>query len=205
MRRVRLDDSEAIDLLMDAERVRLFEPFLVAPLTVAQAAARRGLTPSAMAYWVKKFVRLGLLRAVESGKTPTYEATADEFVFDLMRGVPFEDVLRRQYSPTWDRMLGALVADYRHVSEDWVMRLYRDERGLIHREGVPEWMLNEPNRPWPPMALNTWGTLRMSKDVARAFQAALEEVVERFGAMASKATDDPEYILHVGFVKAPDE
>lgn len=60
-----IDTPEAVELLQDGRAYQFLLVFVGRDTTVKEAAAYKGVTTSIMAYWVKKFVSVGLLRETQ--------------------------------------------------------------------------------------------------------------------------------------------
>jgi len=72
--------SPAARVLADARKRRFLSPFLGRTRRLSEAAQELGVSPSRLAYWVRRFLALGLLERVERG----YRSTAEAYF------VPFE-------------------------------------------------------------------------------------------------------------------
>ncbi|BDP44450.1 hypothetical protein DAETH_44190 (plasmid) [Deinococcus aetherius] len=147
-------DPEVVALL-DGRRGRYFEPFLGQACTVPEAASSCGLRPNTMNYWVRKFERLGVVRASgvrkEGGRrVRTYRLVADQLVLlpPAAVSVPGEESPRREWDPLWERFMRGAVHTSLELADVWVARLYRDEGGRPRRDNFPRWHLDpSPSRP----------------------------------------------------------
>ncbi len=204
-------DPQAVLLLIDGRRGRLFEPFLAQDCTVPIAAAWCGLPSNVMRYWVQRFVQLGLLNpsGARSGRgrlIQTYRSVADAFLLlpPARMSVPNEADFRQQYDPLWSRFVLGAVRTSIEQADVWACLLYRDAAGHTVMENVPRTHLDASAPQEPLIGLNTWATVRLTATEAHALQAELDGVVERFVARARRDADTPRYLVHVGLVKEVD-
>lgn len=198
MERVKIADPEAVKILMDPSKIRLLAPFMTGACTVAQAAELTGYTQSALLYWVRRFVQLGLLTETGPARPTRFQAITREFLVDPSRVMPLEDLLDQLYGSAWTRMLGGYTREYRRVSEDWFVSLQASPEGLITRREVAAWHLDGPA---PDLPLNDWGVIRLSRDRARELQDKLSELVQGYFEASSEDERDDLYVFHLGFVR----
>lgn len=195
-------DPEVVEVLLDLSRLRLLAPFLApAGCTVAGAAEQAGCTVQALGYWVRRFVRLGLLVEVPGERPARYQAAQREFLLDPSRVMPLEDLLDMLYRGAWTRLLQGYTREYRRVSEDWYVRVGATPAGVLTRSEVAAWQLDDPGAPEPELPLNAWGAVRLSRERAREVQARLTDLVQAAFEDSSDDEADDLYVFHLGLVR----
>ncbi len=192
-------DHLAVDLLLKLTSTRCLGPFMREEHTLGTASAELEMPASSLAYYVKRFVRAGLVDVVRleprAGKPiPVYRATADEFQvpFDAMPPGTRDEFLNgsrqkvlgafttamgREITRQFDSGIRVQSHPVRGVSIDFV------EGARAADLGITEW----------------WGKVRLTDDEAREYSAALQALVERF----SDGTPGPgrrTYISMIGLV-----
>ena len=83
--------SPAARVLADASKRRYLSPFLGRTRRLTEAARELGVSPARLAYWVRRFLALGLLKQVGRG----YRSTAEAYF------VPFEASPAALSRPRW--------------------------------------------------------------------------------------------------------
>jgi hypothetical protein len=89
-----ITDPEAVLILSDIRALKYLTPFLSGPHTLSSAATALDCSTSTVAYWIPRFVRVGLLlrlgdRARAGMPMPVYRAPASELVVPF-RSLPFD-------------------------------------------------------------------------------------------------------------------
>ena len=182
MSRVTIDDPAAVEVLLDSSKTRLLAPFMLEAQTVAAVADATGYSHSALSYWVKRFVKLGLLTEVPGSRPAQFRAVATEFVVDPTRVMPLEDMLGHLNGPGWERLLQGYTQEYRRLSEDWLVLL---------QATAPGW----------DAPLNEWGVMRLRREQARELRERLLALVMEYFEQSSESHDDEVYFLHLGLTR----
>lgn len=201
MERVKIVDPEAIQVLMDIAKIRLLAPFMVEARTVAQVAEVTGYSHNALGYWVKRFVRLGLLKEVGEHRPARYQAAAPEFLVDPSRVMPLDDMLDALYRPAWNRLLQGYTREHRRVSEDWYVLLKSSPDGLVTRQEVAAWQIDEPQAPPPVLPLNDWGVIQLSREKARELTTRLSALMGEYFEEGAETPQDDLYVFHLGLAR----
>jgi hypothetical protein len=201
MNRVRVSDPEIIQVLMDFSKVRLLAHFTPEARTVAQAAGTTGQTQNALLYWIKKFVRMGLMQEVGEGRPAQYQAIACEYLIETTRLMPLENMIEEMYRPLWRRLMDSYTRECRRVSEDWYVKLTLTSEGLMTRREVAAWQLDEPHRSAPELPLNAWGLIRLPHEQAQELQNRLNTLIIEYLDKSSEDEQDDVYVFHLGFVR----
>ncbi|GGR83414.1 hypothetical protein GCM10008960_08070 [Deinococcus sedimenti] len=192
-----------VEVLLDHAKFRLLMPFMAAPQTIAAAAEVTGTPPTSLGYWVKRFVRLGLVREVGSQRPAVFEAVASEFIVDPSRVMPLEEMLAEVQRPAWNRMLQGYAREYQRLSPDWLLHFHVTPDGVMTRREVTREELERPGAPVAPRPLGEWALLRLSREDAAAFRERLSGVVQEFLGRSSEDEADSVYLVHVGVTRDP--
>ncbi|WP_295817310.1 hypothetical protein [uncultured Deinococcus sp.] len=201
MSRVTIDDPAAVEVLLDSSKTRLLAPFMLEAQTVAAVAEATGYSHSALAYWVKRFVKLGLLTEVEGSRPAQFRAVATEFVVDPTRVMPLEDMLGHLNGPGWERLLQGYTQEYRRLSPDWLVLLQATPQGaLIRREVTPLQLAQASAGGWDA-PLNEWGVMRLRREQARELRERMLALVMEYFEQASESQGDEVYFLHLGLTR----
>lgn len=192
-------DHLAVDLLLKLSSTRCLGPFMRTEHTLGTAAAELEMPASTLAYYVKRFVRAGLLEVVRleprAGKPiPVYRATADEFhiPFDAMPPGRRDEFLNGSRAKVLDAFITAMTREITRRGDSGLRVLPHPVRGVaidfIEREGLGDAGITE----W-------WGKVGLTDDEARAMRDELQAVIEKY----SHDEDAPGrrmYISMVGLV-----
>ncbi len=197
-------DSEAGRVLLDFSRARLLAPFMARPMTIPEAARYARSSPSALAYWVRRFVDLGLLRQVGERKPHTYQAVSAEFMVDLSRTAPLDAVIAQMNQPGTDRLSHSITQQYQRISEDWMIRIYVDGNNLLRQELVPSPFPTQaalPEEIRQQLPLDTFGLIRLNRRQAKRLADALMAVVLEAFQEQSEDQNDDNYFLHIALTR----
>lgn len=201
MSRVTIDDPAAVEVLLDSSKTRLLAPFMLEAQTVAAVADATGYSHSALSYWVKRFVKLGLLTEVPGSRPAQFRAVATEFVVDPTRVMPLEDMLGHLNGPGWERLLQGYTQEYRRLSEDWLVLLQATPQGALIRREVTPLQLAQATAPGWDAPLNEWGVMRLRREQARELRERLLALVMEYFEQSSESHDDEVYYLHLGLTR----
>ena len=194
-------DHLGVDLLMKLGAARCLAPFMRRDHTLGTAAAELEMPASSLAYYVKRFMRAGLLRVVRveprAGKPiPYYRATADEFriPFDAMPPGRRDEFLHGSRQKVLGDFVGAMEKQITTRFASGIGVTAPGNRGVAINIVDAEDLEDAPIAEW-------WGKLRLTEAQAFELRDALHELVERFSA------EEPEpgpglrsYIAMVGLV-----
>jgi hypothetical protein len=174
--------------------------------TIKQAAAAVNAKLNAMAYWVKRFLKFGLINVtrIESrggNSIKHYQSVAAEFLFsaDLLEGFNNAEILARIMERDYTRFTRSVAEFGTQLTPDWRLRVFGDVHGYgVDLEPV---FAQASQLPFPRRPLHDWATITMPAEKAAEFCAELEALFERFKSSAQFGTDTPRFMMHVGFVK----
>lgn len=203
MTRVIIDDPAVVEVLLDHAKMRLLMPFMMGPQTISGAADLTETPPTSLGYWVKRFVRLGLVREVGTRRPAVFQAVSNEFIVDPSRVMPLEEMLSGVQRPSWERMLRGYAREYQRVSPDWLLRFHVTPEGLLTRRELTREELDGSGAPAGQRPLGEWALLRLSREDAQAFRERLSGVVQEFLARSSEVESDSVYLVHVGLTRDP--
>jgi len=206
---VRLSDPGAARLVVDANAQRFLRPFLSQESSLKAAADKLGVSLSLMSYWLKRFQKANLVTVVRleprAGKpVKVYRTTADVFVapFELLPSATlmeffgsFGEEQQRRFSRGLGRVSEALAAS------DWGLRIGRRDDGKLRVDTVPDTFRGDAETdflaPEFPAAWQSFSTIRLTFDEAKALQRELAELWERY----LDKSDGQVYQLQLGLVQ----
>ncbi len=199
-------------MLLDYRRTTYLLPFILAPCTVATAAAHRELKPNQMAYWVNLFVQAGLLEVVGEDAVPgkrsrglLYRASAREYVLLPAGGYAADEIVERQYGPMWARLQKAVAHDTDLVASRWAIKILVHQERVIVQQEVPLEQLDQADLVPEGNALNLWMTVRFDAATRAELRRELEELFGRYAARSIKDQPElPRTILHLALAEQVD-
>lgn len=212
-RSLRLEDPKAARVVTDPRARRFLEPFVGQERTVKDVAAELRVDMSSVLYRVRQFIRLGLLREVRAeprkGRAVRlYRSVADSFF------VPFAATPLATQEALSPHTFGALQRTLSEsVGRAWLaatgeqqmlgIHLYRSENGALGQNIVPDPDMDAPNRffgqllgPDAPAVWDTWGSLELSKEDAKALQRDIASLLGRYYPKV-KETGGDAYIVRL--------
>jgi DNA-binding transcriptional ArsR family regulator len=181
-------DAESAQILTTPKTLRYFSPFLVSECSASDAAQVLGLEISAVSYWITRFLKLGLLRVARTERRAGrsirhYHASAETFFvpFSAIPIASLEAMHDRLLSETCAAMTRSQVATLLEHGASPGVRVFPQAKRLRmeYVEGVtlaPLYSL-EPSR---PAVLEHWEMLKLNFEDAKALQAELSAVLERY-------------------------
>jgi DNA-binding transcriptional ArsR family regulator len=206
---LRLTDPETARLIVDGGAQRFLRPFLSRECTAKVAADRLGVSLSLMSYWLKRFQDARLLEVVRleprSGRpVKIYRTTADVFIapFELLPSatlMEFFGTFSEEQQRRFTKALGRVAETW--LVSDWGFRIQLNEDGKVRTDAtpdpaktdvVPDFLAQDA-----PAAWQSFSTIRLRFDEAKALQRELAELWERY----SSKDDGDVYHLHLGLVK----
>lgn len=176
-----LESPEAALFFVQTASVRHLFPFMGGEASLAEAAARIGISKSHMSYWLRKMLRLGVIeqtRIERRGKhnVPLYRATAEVFTVptDQVPVATDEEILTLN-SRTFEAIeRRSIVRSSSNNNPGWKLRLSFEER-------IPRLQMLPPDGAVEDSeVLNKWGCLALSKSQAKAFRGEIMELLERY-------------------------
>lgn len=194
-------NPQAVDVLLQISAARRLAPFMREPHTLGTAAAELEMPASSLAYWMKRFLRAGLVEVVElrrrAGKPiPVYRATADEFrvPLDAMPPGAREEFIHGGRRHAFD-LFSAAVENFaqRHLREG--LRIRCDPHRGVEMTFGPE----VGDRPVP--ITEFWGMVMLTDEEAAQLHSELEAISSRYTRSGDGRGRRP-HLLMVGL--APD-
>ena len=187
---------------------------------MSEVAAELQVNMSSVLYRVRQFIRLGLLEEtrIEPRKgrpVRFYRSVADGF-FAPFAATPL--VTQEALSP---HAFGAFQrALNESVGRAWLaaagerqtlgVHLYRNESGALSQNIVPDPDLDEPTRffgqllePDEPAVWDTWGSLKLTREDAKALQHEIASLLERYYPKV-KETGGDAYIVRLAMAPLHD-
>jgi len=210
---LRLEDPKAARVITDPRARRFLEPFVGQERTVSEVAAELEVDMSSVLYRVRQLIRLGLLRearvAPRKGRPVKYYRSVADGFFVPFRATPLasQEVLSPHTFSELQRTLNESVgrAWLAAAGEQQMMgiHVFRSERGALNQNIVPDPDDDQPNRffnqllgPDAPAVWDTWGSLRLSKEDAKALQVEVASLLGRYRPKVITAGGD-EYIVRL--------
>ena len=206
---VRLSDTEAARLVVDANAQRFLRPFLGQESSLKAAADQLGVSLSLMSYWLKRFQKANLVEVVRlesrAGRSvKVYRTTADVFVapFELLPSATlmeffgsFGEEQQRRFVQSLGRVSETLAAS------DWGLRVRRRDDGKLSLDAVPDTFRGDAETDFLasefPAAWQSFSTIRLTFDEAKALQRELAELWERYAGK----NEGQVYQLQLGLVQ----
>jgi transposase len=205
---LRLTDPETAHLIADNGTQRFLSPFLSRECTAKVAADKLGVSLSLMSYWLKRFQDAGLLEVVRleprrGRPVKVYRSTADVFIapFELLPSatlMEFFGTFSEEQQYFFTRALGRVAEAL--TAGDWGFRFQRNEDGQVRRDVTldsaktdvaPDFLAESAPATW-----QSFSTMRLTFDEAKALQRELAELWERY----SGKDEGDVYHLHLGLV-----
>lgn len=196
-----VDDPAAIRALGTPEKLSHLVPFWRGPCSLAQASRELQVPLPRLYSWVHLLLGCGLLHVTHTeqrtGKPIKYYAvTARAFVIPAAL---LPETYVSGHPATWNAHLQRALAHHApFLTEAGDLQIRLDEQGKINLNRV-----SDEGETWDPLALehpavlNTWmGSLRLSREDAKALQAQLMAVANGYLTRTGQAEGEP-YILHL--------
>ncbi len=198
-----VESKEAAALLIDPAQQRYLLPFLARDCTIKEAAERTQTSLNSMYVRVERFLRLGLLRVVETRSRPgravkVYRSVKDRFfVPALLIGLSTVEAVQAKHDAYWEGELrrSLLVARMENTGE-WGFELSRDAQGDFWVYGAkrPGERYNS-HAPGAPATVSLWSEqITLDYEEAKAFQSELLALYKKYRA---KRGGQP-YLLRIG-------
>ncbi len=201
-------------MVTDVQARRFLAPFIGQERTVSEVAAELHVHMSSVLYRVRQFIRLGLVEEPRLGPRKGrpikyYRSVADSF-FVPFQATPLEaqEALSPHAFSEFQRALNASVGqawlEAAGEPQQLGIHIYRnDDSGNLNQNIVPDPDADQPNRffdqllePGGPAVWDTWGSLKLSRQDAKALQL---EIASLLGRYRTKVIDEggDEYIVRL--------
>ncbi len=195
-------DQLAVDLLTNLTATRRLAPFMHREHTLGSAAAVQDVPASSLAYWVKRFLRAGLLEVVRlesrAGKPiPVYRAVASEFhvPLDAMPLGTQEEFLHGGRRHVFEEFAAAVDTAGRRWSDSG-LRIRSDST-----KGV-EITFIEPEGGTPAPVTEWWGSVTLTGAEAVEVQSTLDALLQRVTTQRT-SEGGRRYMMVFGLAPAP--
>ena len=210
---LRLDDPEAARMVTDVQARCFLAPFIGQERTVSEVAAELHVHMSSVLYRVRQFIHLGLIgeprfEPRKGRPIKYYRSVADGF-FVPFRATPLE--AQEALSPytfsegqrTLNESIGQAWLEAAGEQQMLGIHVYRDDHGQLNQNIVPDPDTDQPTRffeqllePNGPAVWDTWGSLKLSRQDAKALQL---EIASLLGRYRTKVMDEgrDEYVVRL--------
>lgn len=192
-----LEDSQAVRVITDGQKLRYFSPFIGCERTVSEVARELGVSVSGMLYQVRRLEQLGLLHEIQREMRPgravrTYAAVADGFFapFRLTSVETLERLgpqIRREARQLLETHIGLAWRAAQPGDTEWGVSAYRREDGSVKRDIVPAPDPADPRaffrhllKPGVPAVWDTIFMAALSEEDAKALQRDLAALARRY-------------------------
>jgi hypothetical protein len=183
-----ITDIEAARVLSTPKTLTMFSPFLVSECCASDAANVLGLEIGAMSYWIKRFLKLGLLQITRyerrAGRSIKHYHASSESFFIPFRTIPadsLEMMQERLLEQTRAAMTRSQMAVILEHHPDAGIRVFGQEKRL--RMDYVEGLRLEPLYSLElarPAVLERWEVLKLNFEDAKKFQIELSNLLERY-------------------------
>lgn len=207
-----MEDAEAAKVIAEPAALRYLEPFVAQERSVGQVAQELGVSPSGVLYRVRQFLRLGLIvetRAEPRNGRPIryYRSVADGYFVPFQAtSVTNQEALAahafRRLREQLDESVGQAWVKAFGEERPIGIQVYRGPQGRLSRNiapdprGLPsERPLDALLEPEAPAVWDSWGTVRLSGEEAKALQRELAALLQRYWPPSRSATG--EYLLRL--------
>ena len=193
-----IDNPEANKLLKNISVAKMLLPFFLAPTNLSKAAAELDIDSNRLYYWVKKFLKHGVLivthKKKRAGSSIKYYATPAKILI-LKADIGMSSI--RDY-------FGYAVTEYNEVVKEGIVEsllsldkdigimMTNNGRGalqtkvaLISKNGQAISIREELLKPSSPAAFTTWYHMRLKHQDAKDLQARMATLLEEFEQKAS--------------------
>jgi DNA-binding transcriptional regulator GbsR (MarR family) len=179
-----ITDPKVAAFLMDPSSSEHLAPFMLGEKTLAQAAEALGISKSRMSYWVKKLLKLNLIKIVrieKQGKhhVSIYIANAEVFMvaLDTIITDPNKDIFE---SAPFERTLKSSVIHFKHQSlKGRYIRYAKENENTV--------LELSPQQAKKSELIDHWGRIKLTKVQANMFY---EEMNKLFSQIMKEAEHD---------------
>jgi hypothetical protein len=205
-RRVFVDDEDAAKLLVNPRALRFFAPFMIRPESLTSVAGRLGTTPSAVAYWVPRFLGARLIEPVPAPEDQPrqrgkwYRSRADEYLLPLDVVPKRDDSLHVAYAR--GRQINRFYKALEKANDPttWGMSL-SVAGGEVHLRGA---VLDPANQARPQSrTLDGWMEMWLTRTQAVALKKELMAVIAQY-RVVPRSPRTGMYLVHCGIAPIDD-
>ena len=181
-------DTEAARALTTPKTLTMFSPFLVSECCASDAANVLGLEIGAISYWIKRFLKMGLLTVTRlerrAGRSIKHYHASSERFFIPFQAIPVDSLemmqerLLEQTRAAMTRSQMAVILEHHPDAGVWVFGQEKRLR-MEYVEGAsfePLYSL-ELTR---PAILEQWEVLKLNFEDAKNLQIELSSLLERY-------------------------
>lgn len=190
----RLDDVQAVDLLLKPLNLECYFVFIRQEKTIAQASKELDIKLNAVAYRVKRLHKHGLLKVIKTqkhhGKNLKVYTACGERLFIPLEGSPeqsLETLLKRETLWFENLITQAFIRVKEQLRDNvnatgWGIRLYRDEVGELQGDLAisPEQTLDFSAADAPTLVDIGTTELMLDFEDAKRLQKALEKIEQTY-------------------------
>jgi predicted transcriptional regulator len=201
---LRVSDPAAVELLWHQSKRIHLRPFLGRSCGLAEAAAMLGVQKTAMSYWIKRLLALGLIRPrgteTRGGRqVPVYRCVADRLLLRL-KDAPHAsyEAVCEDTSALWRQATTRALARSIERQAPWLDLSIQagDAAGMgivlaAHGAGAP---LDD--------SLHYWGRFWLTADEAAALRNELDALWDRYAALSDRTSKSARTLVHL--VTVPD-
>jgi hypothetical protein len=176
-------NPEAIKALFDNKQRSLLGPFFQ-PVTITEAAQSLDALGTTMLQFVRRMVRFGILQHVDtvrrSGKrVRRYQTVADELFVPIDLAEDVMLIPEKRFHALYSEAMRDEVVSYHYKVEPIGAVVRALPNGVINLDG------RLGKQPWVPgksgpLVVFEWSMLRLDEAEARAFQAELVTLIDRY-------------------------
>lgn len=188
-----IKNPEANDLLANIEIAKRLLPFFIKPKSLSEAALEMNMEANSYYYWIKKFLKLGLLiiayNKKRAGSSIKYYITPAKKIFlkadfslNSIRGYfgqatnEYNNLITNGLVESLDSLepaIGIMLSDYgRGALFTNIALLSKDKTAVSIRK--------ELLKPNSPAAFSTWNHLKLKHQDAKEFQLKLASLIEEY-------------------------
>ncbi len=185
-----VDNPKTIKLLSNTKAILILQVFSLKPKAIKDAAKDLDISISNCQYWVKKFLKFGILTVAYQKKragsaTKYYWLSAEQIIIDL------EPELLENYYKTLltiysELTLKGLLNPMYEFKYKYSIRVAPNEHGYLSyllmkdQDGKRVAFTKELLNPEFPASVARWGSLELKFEDAKAMQNELYELVEKY-------------------------
>ncbi len=193
-----IKNNEANCLLSNIETAKKLLPFFLKAKNLTEAASEMKIEANSYYYWIKKFLKLGLLilayKKKRAGSSIKYYITPAKNIF--LKAEPglisIRDYFGQATSEYNSLIANGIVESLASLDKEIGILISNNKRGALSTKVA----LLSPNnqaisirqellKSSSPAAFSSWNHLRLSHGDAKEFQAKLAKLVESYEAKAS--------------------
>ena len=188
-----IENPKANILLANIETAKKLLPFFLAPKSLTEAAREMGIEANSYYYWLKKFLKLGLLIVAyekkRTGSKIKYYITPAKTVF-LKADVgllSIKDYLIQATTEYNKAIVEGLVESLDSLEKDIGITITNNGRGalktsiaLLDKNSVPSLIRQELLKPSSPAAFSSWSHLRLTYQDAKELQLKIASLIKEY-------------------------